>query len=333
MRDREDWFEHLIENHALCCAAEGKSKKTIEFYESNLKRFARYVRVSKLADGIDDIGPAEVRRYVRHLQEEVTRWQSSPYIRDDKRLSAHSIQASVRAIKAFWSWLCAEDYIEGNPMVRLKLPKVPHKVIATFDMEHIKRMLHALDLGRPAGFRDYSIILVLLDTGIRLGELTGLTLDNVDFEHFFFLVRGKGDKERVVPFGGQVRRVLRRYVDRFRPEPAYPRVNELFLTSTGLPLQPHSVQSMVRRLGRQAGITDVRCSPHTFRHTFAKQYLMNGGDAFSLQKILGHSSLEVVRTYVNLAFKDVAEQHRKASPVDTMSLSPRRGRGRRPIGM
>jgi integrase/recombinase XerD len=93
----------------------------------------------------------------------------------------------------------------------------------------------------------------------------------------------------------------------------------LFLSERGLPLTESGIQQMLRRYSRKAGISGVRCSPHTFRHTFAKNYLLNGGDVFSLQKILGHSSLASVRTYLNLFANDIKTQHQRFSPVDTMA--------------
>jgi site-specific recombinase XerD len=223
-------------------------------------------------------------------------------------------------IRAFWSWLLDEGYITSNPMTNLKLPRTPRKVISTFSQEQIQKMLSALDTKSSHGFRNYTMILLLLDTGIRLSELIGLEMDDIDFLQSFILVKGKGNKERVVPFGSQVRRTLRRYITHFRPEPDSPRTNEVFLTEDGLPMKPRAVQSMLLRLSRKAKMSGVRLNPHRFRHSFATQYLVAGGDIFSLQKILGHSSLEVVRMYVNLITSDILQQHRKFSPVDNVIL-------------
>ena len=143
----------------------------------------------------------------------------------------------------------------------------------------------------------------------------------MDFLQSCVLVKGKGNKERIVPFGSQVRRTLRRYIMHFRPNADHPRISEVFLTGEGLPLRPRSVQSMLLRLSKTANLASTRCTPHRFRHTYSKQFLMAGGDIFSLQKILGHSSLEVVKSYINLVNSDVLQQHRKYSPVDNVLLS------------
>mgnify|MGYP000979811464 FL=1 len=113
---------------------------------------------------------------------------------------------------------------------------------------------------------------------------------------------------------------LWKYLHKFRPAPFHPNVGEVFQRSDGLPMTGNHVYRLVRDYGATAGLEGVRCSPHTFRHTFAKSYLMNGGDLFTPQKILGHSSLYVVRLYVNLASEDVQAQHRRYSPVDMIKI-------------
>ncbi len=315
----EPKFEDLIQNHMYCLTAEGRSQKTIDWYAANLKRFLRFLKSHSMSASVKDIGVTQGRQFIHHLQSEVVRWEDSPNISDSGRLSPFSVQGYVRTIKAFWSWLLEEDYIQENPIARLKLPRVPHKVITTFTPEQIQALIHSLDRRTPTGFRNYSIILLLLDTGIRLSELTNLEFEDIDFGQSCMLISGKGGRERTVPFGMQVRRALWRYARDYQPQPASPRKKHFFLSETGFPLRPRSVQSLIMRTGRKANITGVRCSPHTLRHTFAKMYLLEGGDIFSLQKILGHASLEMVKVYLNLASSDVAQQHRRFSPIDNMS--------------
>jgi len=321
MKPKLPSFDALIQNQGICLSTEGRSQRTIDWYASNLTRFLKFLRNRQLPDSVKDIGVQEVRSFIFYLQNEVTRWESSPYTRDLKRLSPFSVQGYVRTIKAFWSWLIAEGYISNNPMEKLKLPKVPHKVIATFTPEQLKKMIDRLDLHRPREFRDYTIILLFLDTGIRLSELANLRGEDVDFKQSCLFVTGKGSKERIVPVGTQVRRLLWRYINTFRPEPNVPENTSLFLTAGGNLLKRGAIRLMISRIGVRVGISGVRCSAHTFRHTFAKQYLMQGGDIFSLQRILGHSSLEMVKVYVNLATSDLSKQHRKYSPVDNIIMA------------
>ncbi|MFC1917840.1 tyrosine-type recombinase/integrase [Chloroflexota bacterium] len=314
-------LDALIESFLVCCMTEGKSEKTIEFYAHNLSKFSRFTREQKMNLPVDQIGTAEARKFIFHLQNNAVRWEHSPNIKVHGRLSPFSIQANVRSIKAFWTWLFLEGYIPRNVMSALKLPKAPKKIVNTFSQEQIQTMLNNINHKSLKGMRDHLIILLLLDTGIRLSELVGLTIANIDFEQNCFQVRGKGDKDRMVPFGNGVRRVLWQYINESKSRLQFEESNQLFTTESGLPMKKRAVQTMISRLGKRSGIMGVRCSPHTFRHTFAKQYLMLGGDVFSLQRILGHSSLEIVRLYINLATSDIVEQHRRYSPIDNISYS------------
>ena len=318
---RTPTIDQLIESYIVCCATEGKSPKTISWYSANLRRFRHYLKQEGLSLRVTDIGTSEARQFIFHLQNNVKRWENSPYVHDSRGLSSFSVHGYGRTIKAFWSWLLAEGYISHNPMVKLRLPRTANKVIATFSPEQVKKLLDTIDKKTPAGFRDYVMIMLLYDTGIRLSELISLDYNKIDFSQSCLVVNGKGNRERTVPFGREVRRALLRYMTSIRPEPDSPQVIQLFLTDKGLPLRPRAVQSMLSRLGKRAGITEVRCSPHTLRHTFAKQYLMCGGDVFSLQRILGHSSLEVVKIYINLLSSEICRQHSKFSPLDNMEMA------------
>ena len=157
---------------------------------------------------------------------------------------------------------------------------------------------------------------MLVDTGLRLGELVRLSVGDVDLIEGRCRVMGKGAKERVVPIGGRTRRALRALIVTRRravdPDP-------LFVSRRGGRLTPRAVQQLVRRVALAAGVS-TRCSPHVLRHSFARAFLSNGGDVFSLQRILGHSpsSLQVTRRYVQLLDDDLRAVHRRVSPVDRL---------------
>ena len=225
----------------------------------------------------------------------------------------------MRSIRAFWSWLVEEEIIEFNPFSKLRIPKAPRKIIATFSQPQIESLLETIN-GSANGYRDSVIVLLLLDTGLRVNELINLMMGNVWLEEGLIKVLGKGDKERLVPIGKQVRKLLWRYINKYRPQPAMPNLDNLFLNREGLPLTKNHLDSLMQRYGRIAELTGVRCSPHTLRHTFAISYLRNGGDVFSLQKILGHSSLEMTRRYCELADVDMRQAHAIASPVDNIAI-------------
>lgn len=167
-------------------------------------------------------------------------------------------------------------------------------------------------------------MLTMLDTGIRCNELNSLRLPDVNLDSRLFKVWGKGSRERLVPIGTKVQKAIWKYLNRYRPDPASPRYDHVFLTRDGRPLTKDRLEAIIERYGKKAGITGVRVSPHTFRHTMAVTFLRNGGDVFTLQRILGHSQLEVLRGYVNLAQSDISRVHQRNSPADNLEFAPRK---------
>jgi site-specific recombinase XerD len=175
-----------------------------------------------------------------------------------------------------------------------------------------------LSVLHPSEMRNQTIFMLLLDTGLRIGELINLKLDDIHMEDGYLKVLGKGKKERIVPIGSNAQKVMQRYLFRHRNR-NNDGVNDLvFLSVYGQPLTLNSMKLMFRRLARLSGVS--RLHAHLCRHTFATRFLINGGDVFILQQILGHSSLEMVRNYVNLASSQITLQHRKFSPLDHLNL-------------
>ena len=130
----------------------------------------------------------------------------------------------MKSTRAFWSWLVSEEIIDTNPFSKLKIPKPPKKVMATFSPYQVESLLGVIN-GSAESYRDMVIILVLLDTGLRVNELINLMMDNVWLDEGLIKVLGKGNKERLVPMGKQVRKLLWRYITRCRPEPSRPTFN------------------------------------------------------------------------------------------------------------
>ena len=149
-------------------------------------------------------------------------------------------------------------------------------------------------------------------------------MDDLRLEDGLLKVMGKGGKERLIPFGRTVQRLLWRYISQHRPEPLNPRCSVVFLSRDGRPLSRNHVKNRMSKYGRRSGLQGVRCSPHTLRHTAAVTFLRNGGDVFSLQRLLGHTTLEMTRHYCEIADVDVKRAHQTASPVDNMELTNRK---------
>jgi integrase/recombinase XerC/integrase/recombinase XerD len=143
-------------------------------------------------------------------------------------------------------------------------------------------------------------------------------MDDLHLDEGFFKVMGKGKKERIVPIGSNAQRALQRYLFRYRSNPALPQTDNVFLSIHGEPLTENSMKLTFTRLAKRSGVQ--RLHAHLCRHTFATRFLINGGDVFTLQQILGHSTLEMVRHYVNLASNHIAIQHQRFSPLDRLNM-------------
>jgi site-specific recombinase XerD len=321
-------LERLLQGYRLFAKTEGKSERTIAIVVSSVTYLERFLSSEGLPTDAALIGPSEIRAFILHLLHKRC-FSCHRFTKpQDKGLSGHTINCYLRSVRSFWSWLASEGLVSSHPFDKLKIPKAPRKVIPTFVEAQIGQLLGTIDISTPEGYRDQAIILTLLDTALRVSELAGITLDDLRLEEGTVKVLGKGNKERLVPIGKKVQRALWHYISRYRPEPEQPKCKLLFLTREGTPLNKDRIQKMMAQRGRKAGIKGVRCSPHTLRHTAAISFLRNGGDVFSLQRLLGHSSLEMTRRYCEVADVDVKNAHLTASPVDNLALRLNRPSGK-----
>ena len=320
MRKRTLRLSELAQHYFAALQAEGKTAKTLVGYREKLGRFVRWL------DGdLDDFTLEATRRFVAVLLA-TEKWQDNPKRkRAGEPLSVQTVANHVRVMKAFATWLWEEEYTTENRLLRLVLPKAPRKLTEVLSAEEMAQLLAAIEPNFVAGSRDLAIVVLFLDTGLRLSELLGLCLEDLHLDSQWLKVMGKGQKERIVPFGKRACQAIMRYLHQGRFDPlGRP---ELFLTADGEPMTANAIRMLFKRLRARSGI--ARLHPHLLRHTFATQYLVAGGDVFTLQAILGHTTLEMTRRYVTLASAQVNIQHRRFSPMDHLeapALRSRRGR-------
>jgi integrase/recombinase XerD len=218
-------------------------------------------------------------------------------------LKQSTVRIYALTVKVLLSWLTQEeefeDLVSSKVVKHIQLPKSDQTVIETFSPEQIEALFRAVE-HQPFQVRDRAILAVLLDTGIRASELCGLALSNIwlDADDSYIKVLGKGRKEREVALGKTARLALRRYVTRYR-KPKNKAEQHVFLSRTREPLTTSGLDQVIRQLGEAARIRGIRCSAHTFRHTYAVQYLLNGGDLYKLSRTLGHSSVRISERYVS----------------------------------
>lgn len=251
-------------------------------------------------------------------------------------LSASTVCTMMRVWKVFFNWCFREELIEKNPVARLEFPKVEKKVTPAFADEQAQTMLDSLDLSTEWGFRNYIILLLLFDTGLRRAEVASLRVEDVQAN--YVRVSGKGRKERRVGISPELSTLLWKYINKYR-HPRNPDEPMLFLSigraTKGLPLGRGGLNSLMQRLKEMTGIDDVRLSAHTFRHTFAKMYLEEGGDLFSLSRELGHSDIKTTQRYLEDFSSDNARKHHNEfSPLNRLKVrtnrKPKGNRGKKP---
>jgi integrase/recombinase XerD len=308
--------------------ASGLSPTTLITYEQILK-----VWVSRIGDTlIDDITANDIRSHLAWLR---TEYKPKRFSGNERPLSPKTLRNAFIVLCAFFSWANKEFGIP-NPMKSVPAPKFERAPVEPFNKEQLEALLKVTEFKseaktetrkkfatrRATAKRDRAIILFLLDTGLRASEICALTIGDIDQNLGRVLIkhgvagRAKGGKGRIVFLGKATRSALWRYLVQ-REDGTDPNA-PLFLEITGRPLNKTALRFMILALGEKANIR--KCHPHRFRHTFAITYLRNGGDLFTLQAQLGHSTLEMVRYYARIAETDVAQAHRRASPADNWHL-------------
>lgn len=232
-------------------------------------------------------------------------------------------------LSALWTWAVREGIAADHIMRSVPKPRPDQRVIQPLSEDEIKAIFSALKSTRaytrpgkkasahslPSADRNRAILLLMLDTGLRVSELCNLHISDIDVRSKLILVMGKGGKERSIPFSARTGQALWKYLAS-RPEAIPP--EPLFITSQNRPLTPNQVLHIFTRLGKRAGVHNVH--PHRLRHTFAIAYLRNAGNARFLQTILGHSTADMVNRYLSISEQDLAAAHRTASPVENWRL-------------
>jgi site-specific recombinase XerD len=265
-----------------------------------------------------------VREYISYLQT-APKYQGHPYNpAQDQPMSAANVRNHVRVLRSFSSWLEREQYTEGNILSRLKVPKAPRKVMETLSDAEIGRLFGCLDINTGTVCRDAAILMLFLDTGLRCSELLGLNVEDVHLEEQWLKVMGKGQKERMVPFGAKATRLLQSYLAHFRPEPMAS--NRVFLCVDGSAMSENTIRLLFARLAQKAEVP--RLHIHLLRHTFATRYLINGGDAFSLHRLLGHTTPEMTRRYMDMVAVEKAVKKKWLSPMDSIVTARGIARGK-----
>jgi integrase/recombinase XerD len=287
-----------IESFLVDRKASGLSVHTIKFYRQNLQPFHTYCN-DNAVKLVQDITPDLLRHYFLKLAE---------------THKPGGVHGHYRTLRALFRWLNNEEIMPPtwrNPMLKVKPPKVNLEPLEPVSLEDVRALIATCTHGDFSGERDRAVLLFLLDTGARAREACNVKLEDVDLNTGEVTIRrGKGGKSRTVFLGRTTRRAVRAYL-----RERHDRCEALFVSNRGGYLTYDGLHQLLERRWKRSGISK-RPSLHDFRRAFALNMLRNGVDVFALQRLLGHSDLQVMRRYLAQNNSDVQAAHTKGSPVD-----------------
>lgn len=292
----------LIHSFLVERRASGFTAKTVAWHEASLTLFRLWVEETGNPTDPTRWTPTLLREYIIHLQSRTSK-TGTP-------LSPSSVTSYTSSTLAFVRWLFHEEFIDKDIAAKVRKPRAPQEQKQPYSDADLKRLLEAAKQSKQ-GLRDYAMLCVLLDCGLRAAELTNLRTGDCLSDQNLLLVRfGKGGKDRAVPYSYETGKAIRRYLLRGR------RASDsdyLFLSEKGGRLMPNSLLQLIGRVAGSAGVDGANV--HRFRRSFAVGFIRNGGDSLILQRLMGHSTLQMVNTYVALANEDLLRSHHTASPL------------------
>jgi len=263
------------------------SPLTVKYYQNDLQNYFNFL-YSEGIQSVNDTDDKVVRLYLTTLY--------------DQQLSRRSVSRKVSSMRSFYRFLEREGLLTANPLAQVTLPKLEKTLPGFLYKEELEKLFEANDTTTPTGQRDQAILEILYGTGIRIAECRGLRLSDIDFAIGTILVRGKGFKERYVPFGRFAEIAMETYIQEGRNQ-LLKNKNEqtdyLFLNARGNPLTERGIRYILNKVVKKAALT-VNVHPHKLRHTFATHMLNEGADLRIVQELLGHESLSTTQIYTHV---------------------------------
>ncbi len=288
----ETFVDHLVLERGLRPAS-------CSSYRADVRRFAAWLG-GRGAPPLDQVDDRLLHAYVAHLH--------------SLELAPTSIRRAQSALRAYFRFLAGEGVVRADPTDRMERPSTAAKLPEFLSRDEAARVVEAVDPASRVHWRDRAVLEFLYATGVRVGELVGLTVQNLDADEGLALVLGKGGKERLVPIGRVAARTVGRYLRHTRPDlDRGASRGAVFLNQSGGPLGRMSVWRIVSGAAKRAGV-GRRVSPHTLRHTCATHLLEGGADLAAVQELLGHADISTTQIYTHLDREHICEVHRRHHP-------------------
>ena len=323
-------FSWQIEEFMVYCHSRQLRQKTISSYEQALRLFEHWCKEQMHIVDVDKVTESMVRRYINDLQKrgkytfyakETPKHTYDPARRRDfrKPISPVTINCYIRELRVFFNWLDRDYLLQKNPMKKIQQLKVNRQAKDYLTDDQFRNLIDHLDKSYYPEHRDFAMIMLMLDSGMRLGECSVLLVSDITLSGKRILLRSeitKGRKDRVVFFSPKTERILRRWIQ-FKDR--YVESDYLFPAKySGNPIQVSNFETNFKHYLLRAGINET-ITPHCLRNNFAKRCLMNGMDIYTLSKILGHSSVTVTeQAYLDLTDEDIGKRYQHYSPISQM---------------
>ena len=281
------WDRYILQFKNYLKLERSLSQNSIENYLRDVVKLKQFTEISNRNPGPLEVSGIDLQDFLEYI--------------NTVGLSSHSQARIISGLKAFFKYLLYEDFIHKDPTALIEGPKLGRKLPDVLEVTEINNLLEAIDHSTPEGARNRAILEVLYSSGLRVSELVDLKLSNVYFDIGFMRVVGKGNKERLVPFGKDAKKYLEIYIKEIRchipVQSGYE--NILFLNRRGKNLSRVMVFTIIKDLSKKIGLKK-NISPHTFRHSFATHLIEGGADLRAVQEMLGHESITTTEIYTHL---------------------------------
>lgn len=278
------WADYFESYKNFLLLEKSLSESTIEAYLKDIQKFVDFCKI----DSPEKVKQADIRAFIDEIN-------------DVKAMSVNSQARILSGIKSFFKYLVIHDILEKDPSSTIETPKVGRKLPSVLTPEEVNDLINAIDLDSETGYRNRAILETLYGCGMRVSELVHLKLTDLHFEEGYLKIKGKGNRERLVPIGRSVKDSITLYIHNYRCTLKIDKKDEnvLFLNRRGKMMTRVMVFTIIKNLAQKIGL-QKKISPHTFRHSFATQLLEGGADLKAIQEMLGHESITTTEVYTHL---------------------------------